>query len=143
MVLQALTVQPWTARACAWLCAAAAATTVCLSAHCPALAQDDPEQARRQALRRTPVVEVYQNWKDSVVCVTGAMVQGKRPSIEEFFRGSGQQQVVGSLGSGLVVHEQGYILTNAHAVEGVIAPEVTFDVRSRQYPAEVVSFARD
>lgn len=104
--------------------------------------QTDRDAAGRRALRRTPVVEVYENWKDSVVCITGTMVKGKEPLIEEFFRVPENEQVVGSLGSGFVVHEAGYILTNAHAVAKVIAPRVTFDVRARQYWAEVISLDR-
>ncbi len=116
------------------------AIVVCGVAAC-VLGQSAPDVSGRRALRRTPVVEVYEHWKDSVVCLTGPMVRGEGPSIEEFFKSPHPDRVVTSLGSGFVVHQAGYILTNAHAVDKVIAPQVAFDVHGRQYEAELICVA--
>ena len=47
-----------------------------------------------------------------------------------------------SIGSGFVVHEAGYIITNAHAVERVISHHVTL-IDGRTYPAELIGMARE
>ncbi len=92
--------------------------------------------------RRTPAVEVFQRYKDSVICVTGPAVygRGQLKLVEEFFQGARNREVT-SLGSGFVVHESGYILTNVHTVEKVIAHSVTLR-DGRTYPADLLALER-
>ena len=91
--------------------------------------------------RRTPVVEVFHRWKASVVYLTGPMASGPQPAADEFFQIPFRREMI-SIGSGFVVHETGYVVTNAHAVERVIAHHVTL-IDGRTYPAEVVGIARE
>jgi len=107
-----------------------------------ASAQTGWETAARPDPRRTPVVEVFQRWRNSVVYLTGATLQGDGPSIEEFFRVPEKDRKVISIGSGFVVHHSGYIVTSAHAVEKVIAHLVTFSNQTA-YRAELIGFERD
>jgi serine protease Do len=90
--------------------------------------------------RRTPAVEIFQRYKDSVVYLTGPMVGPREPAVEEFFVVT-PRRLVTSLGSGFVVHESGYILANAHAVERPFFHEVTLS-NGRKLPAELVAVVR-
>ena len=90
--------------------------------------------------RRTPVVEVFHRWKDSVVYLTGPIATAPGPSIEEFFSVPSARRQTISIGSGFVVHESGFVVTNAHAVEWVIAHHATL-ADGRMYPAELVGLS--
>ena len=92
--------------------------------------------------RRTPAVEVFQRYKDSVICVTGPAIygRGQLKLVEEFFEGREDREVT-SLGSGFVVHESGYILTNVHTVEKVISHSVTLR-DGKTYPADLLALER-
>jgi serine protease Do len=91
--------------------------------------------------RRTPVVEVFHRWKQSVVYLTGPIAGNQGPAIEEFFKVPSNRERI-SIGSGFVVHESGYIVTNAHAVERVITHHATL-IDGRTYPAELIGLARE
>jgi serine protease Do len=97
-----------------------------------------PAAADNRALRRTPAVEVYRQWKNSVVFVTGPIVKGDKPTAEEFFQTPQVGPVENSVGTGFVVHADGYILTNAHAAERIVGPVVVLpDGKPR--PAELLA----
>ena len=89
------------------------------------IAWADEGAADSTASRRTPVVAVFEQCRDSVVYVTGPIFKVRKPSLEEFFILPGKKPPISSVGSGFAVHESGYVLTNAHAAEKVIYPEVT------------------
>ena len=91
--------------------------------------------------RRTPAVEIFQRYKDSVVYLTGPMVGPREPAVEEFFVLPRKREVT-SLGSGFVVHESGYILANAHAVEKPFFHEVTLS-NGKKLPAELLAVVRE
>ena len=103
-----------------------------------ALGRADAVPADPIADRRTPVVEVFQQWKDSVVYVTGPMFKIRNPSLEEFFKRPGETPPESSVGSGFVVHESGYIVANAHAAEKVIFPQVALS-DGKTYRADLVA----
>lgn len=108
-----------------------------------ALAEEDASRPSDPlALRRTPVVEVFQKNKDAVVYVTGPLLRGDKPTTEEFFDLPGHREEETSLGSGFLIHPAGYVITNAHAVEQVIAYEVTLSEGSK-VPAELIAVVRD
>lgn len=91
--------------------------------------------------RRTPVVRVYERTHKAVVNVSGERTISRRawPDFDQFdLWGPRFQQQVPVLGSGFVVHEDGFIVTNAHVVEGVRRIKVVFS-DGREFQAQVVS----
>jgi len=108
----------------------------------PSLAQAEPdEQTDRAALRRTPAVEVFEKWKDSVVYVTGPIVPGGGSKLAEFFDVPGAK-LEQSVGTGFVVHGSGYVVTNAHAAGRVISHQVVLS-DGKKCPAELVASIRN
>ena len=106
-----------------------------------ALVGTAPGQAKLETVnphdpRRTPVVEVFHHWRDSVVDPTGPLASALGPTIDEFFQVPLRRETI-SIGSGFVVHESGYVITNAHAVERVITHHATL-TDGRTYPAELI-----
>jgi serine protease Do len=106
----------------------------------PALAADDPPDRRR-----TPVVEVFEQCRDAVVNISTTRVVRMRSlygspldSIFDFGPPRARDQRIQSVGSGVVVHESGYIVTNAHVVSQASDVQVTF-ADKKTLPAEVVA----
>lgn len=95
-----------------------------------------------RALRRTRVVEVFENWKESVVFVTGAVARTEKQSPAEFFATNPKGPLESSVGTGFVIHESGYVVTNAHGVEKTLAPVVVFAGRKR-VSADLVALLHD
>ncbi len=98
-------------------------------------------QERLQFDRQTPVVRVYERTHKAVVNVSGEQTVSRRawPGFDQFDPwGPRFEQQVPVLGSGFVVHEDGYIVTNAHVVEGVKRTKVVFS-DGREFQAEIVS----
>ena len=94
--------------------------------------------------RRTPVVKVYQNTHKAVVNIAGErMVSSSAwpgydwPDVFDFW-GPRYQRQVAVLGSGMVVHEDGYVITNAHVIKGSEKIKVVFSDGS-EYQARIVS----
>ena len=77
-------------------------------------AADEGAGDDRRSTRRTPVVEVFETWQDSVVLVTGPINTSGPPPLDEFFDLPSKKRET-SVGGGFVIHQSGYILTNAHA----------------------------
>ena len=73
-------------------------------------------------LRRTATVQVVQKARPSVVNIHGQKLLGPG---DEGFRNGEQPQRVNGMGTGVVIDERGYIITNLHVVEGVKKIEVT------------------
>jgi serine protease Do len=101
-----------------------------------ALAQNSPADPRR-----TPAVDVFERYKDAVVYLTGPMVGERGMATEEFFEVP-SRRVTMSLGSGFIVHEAGYILTNAHAADKPFYHEVTL-ANGLKLPAELLAVVRE
>jgi serine protease Do len=94
--------------------------------------------------RETPVVRVYAKTHKAVVSISGqktvtrsAWPQFDWPDMFDM-RGPQVEQQVRVLGSGFVVHEDGYIVTNAHVVADVSQLKVVFS-DGREFPAQIVS----
>lgn len=108
----------------------------------PSVARPQDESPDPRALRRTPVVEVFEKCRDSVVFVTGPRVPaGEKAKLAEFFNVPIEKPEK-SVGTGFLVHESGYVLTNAHGVDRVIANEVVL-ADGKKYPAELIASIRN
>jgi serine protease Do len=103
---------------------------------------EPPKGPDSRALRRTPVVQVFEDSKDSVVYVTGPILSDGQSPLQEFFRLPGKPLEHISIGSGFVIHPAGYVLTNAHATEKVIAHLVSLS-DGKTYPADLVATIHD
>jgi serine protease Do len=111
----------------------------------PAGAVDDA-----QARRRTPVVEVFEASRDAVVNISSTAVVEVRDPFDQFFQGifdrpfrsRPRQYKNTSIGSGFVIHPDGYIVTNAHVVARSTDRTVTF-ADGREYDAAVVASDRE
>ncbi len=100
--------------------------------------------AEKRARRRTPVVEVFERCRDAVVNIsTTRVVQLRSPfraldDIFDFGRPRTRNRRVESVGSGVVIHGDGYIVTNAHVVARASDVQIAF-ADNRELPAEVVA----
>jgi S1-C subfamily serine protease len=97
--------------------------------------------------RESPIVKAYQHTKNAVVNISGKRIV----SVSGWFDwsdpfgdmfGARPQQEVTILGSGVVVHEDGYVVTNAHVVEGTEKIKVSFS-DGNEAPARVISADTD
>jgi len=102
-----------------------------------------PGDDDRRARRRTPVVEVFERCKDAVVYFTGPLPKDDSPPTAEFFNlPETRHETVYNVGSGFIVHPDGYVLTNAHAAEKTIVPEVVLS-NGKKYRAELIAVVRE
>ncbi len=111
----------------------------------PADAQTEDPTSRR----RTPVVEVFETARDAVVNISSTEIVQVRDPFDRLFEGflerrsrSPRRFKRTSVGSGFVVHPDGYIVTNAHVVARSTDRRVTF-ADGREYDATVVAGDRE
>ena len=93
--------------------------------------------------RRTPVVEAVAKVMPSVVNIRTETVVEVRDPFEEIFRDFWNRQprkdVRRSLGSGVVIHEDGYIITNDHVVRRATKIRVKF-ANGKEFGADRVAY---
>ena len=95
----------------------------------------------RRRMRRTPAVEIFQTWRDSVVFVTGPVAAPGTPPLDEFFDLAKKKRDT-SVGGGFVIHPSGYVLANAHGTATVLDHKVALS-NAKLYPAELVALASE
>jgi serine protease Do len=95
--------------------------------------------------RRTPIVEVFENRRDTVVNISTTRTVRMRSlsgslfdDIFQFHRPRQRDRRVQSVGSGVVIHESGYIVTNAHVIAQSSDTRVIF-ADQESLPASVVA----
>ncbi|HUU85520.1 MAG TPA: trypsin-like peptidase domain-containing protein [Phycisphaerae bacterium] len=89
-------------------------------------------------LRRTPIVQVVEQVRDSIVNISSTeLVEARRMDLLDMFIMPPAQRQVTSVGSGFVMHEAGYIVTNAHVVSRSVDLRVTF-ANGEEYKATAV-----
>jgi len=101
--------------------------------------------AKQQSFnRRTPVVDVYGKTHKSVVNISGVRMVSTSiwpefdwPGMFDF-RGPRFRRQEKVLGSGVIVHEDGYIITNAHVIEGAKNIKVLL-CNGNEFQATVIS----
>ena len=86
-------------------------------------------------LRRTPVVEACERVRDSVVNIS--TTEKVRRYGVDMFGGVFVYPPERSIGSGVVIHEDGYIATNAHVVSAGAQLTVTF-ADGKEYMARII-----
>ncbi|MBQ9454509.1 MAG: trypsin-like peptidase domain-containing protein [Thermoguttaceae bacterium] len=83
------------------------------------------------------LAKLYREEAPKVVYVTGINVNPTLKSPNEFFNPPNGTKEEHTVGTGFILHPDGYIVTNAHAVNRTILPEVEL-ISGRRYPAEVI-----
>jgi len=105
------------------------------------------QQSPARTARRTPVVEVFERTRDAVVNIAATLEVENYASIfpeslfGEFFGGPllrPRRERYTSLGSGFVIHPDGYVVTNAHVVMRAVGQKVIFADES-EYEADRIA----
>lgn len=93
--------------------------------------------------RRTPIVKVYEKTRDTVVNISGVRQVSTSswggydwPDLFDFW-GPRYKMEVSVLGSGVVVHESGYLITNAHVVKEAQNIKAIFN-NGDEFPCTVI-----
>ena len=118
----------------------AATTLIFVMVFSPAVSGDEQSGFDR----RTPVVKVYQDTHKAVVNIAGERLVSSSawpgyewPDIFDFW-GPRRQRQIAVLGSGMVVHEDGYVITNAHVIKSSEKIKVVFSNGS-EFAAKIIS----
>ena len=81
---------------------------------------------------------IYKQYADAVVYVTGEFIDPKKKELKEFFKFPNQNSN-DSIGTGFFITDSGYVLTNAHGVHKSVSAVVELR-NSVRYNAQVVGF---
>ncbi len=108
-------------------------TLMLLALHAPALRADDAASSATH--RMTPIVRAVQHAKQSCVNIHSE----KRAKSSEVLFSAGRDKKVNGMGTGIIVDERGYIVTNYHVVQDVEALRVTL-CDGGAFDARVVSY---
>ncbi|MHC4109143.1 MAG: S1C family serine protease [Planctomycetota bacterium] len=108
------------------------------------------EQDDTRVLRRTPVVEVFEANRDAVVNISSTETVAIRDPFDRLFqdlfdtpfRPRTREYKRTSVGSGFVIHADGYIVTNAHVVARTVERRVKF-ANGREFDARIVASDRE
>ena len=123
--------------------------TIILSA-LSAMGATQPEDGPERNRRRSPVVEVFEKSRDAVVNINTTRIVRMRSlrsrslwdDIFDFGPAPLRQREVHNIGSGVVVHESGYIVTNAHVISQASDVRISF-ADGHSEPAEILEVDGD
>lgn len=105
-----------------------------------AMSPDDLEILTPHPSGQSFLARFYQESASKVVYVTGINVEPTEKSTQEFFRPSENTPEEQTVGTGFILHEDGYVITNAHSVNRTLVPEI--ELRDgRRFPAEIMAVA--
>jgi serine protease Do len=93
-------------------------------------------------VRRTPVVIAVEKASPSVVNISAKRIQTVRnPFFDRYFSSPGRRRIGKSIGSGVVIHASGYVVTNRHVVNEALEIMVGFEVdgTEEQHSARLVA----
>ncbi len=107
----------------------------------PARADDGADAEARRRLRRTPVVEAVEQAAPSVVSVGTTQLVKVARYYDWWTRDYVLQEQPGALGSGVIVHPAGYVVTNAHVINRAaqISVKLTGLGQEREIPAKLLA----
>src|SRR5882672_7486580 len=115
---------------------------ICCLATLLVAAKSPPEEIN---LRRTVTVEVVKKTKDAVVNISATKIVNQRmnpfgmdPFWQQFDIGDIARIPADSLGSGFIVHADGYVVTNHHVIDRARRVNVEL-ADGRKLPAELIS----
>lgn len=101
-----------------------------------------------QVSRRTPIVEVVEKVGPAIVNISTQRLADittspfpNDPFLEFFGRFQPRQYETTSLGSGIIIDKQGFIVTNFHVIQR--ATKIVVAVQEQDYKAEVVASSRE
>ncbi len=94
-------------------------------------------------LRRTVTVEVVRKTKDAVVNISATKLMNRRafggdPLFDPFGAGGVVRVPANSLGSGFIIHRDGYVVTNHHVIDRARQIQVEL-ADGRKLPADLIS----
>ncbi|MDO4571700.1 MAG: trypsin-like peptidase domain-containing protein [Planctomycetia bacterium] len=87
---------------------------------------------------RSLLSNIYKKNVESVVYVTGVNVLPEKKSELEFFAPPPNTKEEFTVGTGFIIHEEGYVLTNAHTVVRSVAPIIELH-NGKRFDAEIVA----
>lgn len=91
------------------------------------------------AIGNVDLTEAAEKTVNSVVHVTNTATYIQPRSIFDYFNNRGEQVEKGSTGSGVIITEDGYIVTNNHVIDNADKLSVTLN-NQKTYPARVIGF---
>lgn len=105
----------------------------------PGMARDvaSPQILTPASSGQSILAELYRNQAPKVVYITGININPTKKLADEFFIPAQGTHEENTVGTGFILHPSGYVVTNAHAVNRSISPEVEL-FNGRRYPAEVI-----